>query len=64
MHAKVEDDAGPRFARPSEAGFVVAFDKARGAYGPAVASFVAQLGTDGWTVESATEHREASSATS
>jgi hypothetical protein len=40
--------------------FVVHFDKSRGAYGPAVASFLAQLGPDGWTVESASEHREAS----
>ena len=28
LHAEVEDDAGPRFARPGEAGFVVAFDQA------------------------------------
>jgi hypothetical protein len=39
---------------------VVTFDKARGAYGPAVAAFLAQIGPDGWSVESATEHREAS----
>jgi hypothetical protein len=67
-HSKAEDPMNLliKLTRPDDyrqeqgARFVVTFDKARGAYGPAVASFLAQLGPDGWSVESATEHREAS----
>jgi putative DNA primase/helicase len=67
-HSKPEDVMNLliKLTRPDDyradqgARFLVTFDKARGAYGPAVASFFAQLGPDGWTVESATEHREVS----
>ena len=67
-HSKAEDPMNLliRLTRPEDyqqdqgARFLVTFDKSRGAYGAAVAPFLAQLGPEGWTVESATEHREAS----
>jgi putative DNA primase/helicase len=67
-HSKAEDPMNLliKLTRPEDyrqdqgARFLVTFDKLRGAYGSAVAPFLAQLGPNGWTVESATEHREAS----
>jgi putative DNA primase/helicase len=67
-HSKAEDPMNLliKLTRPEDyrqdqgARFLVTFDKSRGAYGSAVAPFLAQLGPNGWTVESATEHRGAS----
>jgi hypothetical protein len=63
-HSKPEDliDVNLKLSRPEDykpdqgARFLVEFDKARGVHGAAAASFVATLGTGGWSVES--EHAE------
>jgi len=62
-HSKPEDpmDLLIKLTRPDDyrqdqgARFLVTFDKARGAHGPAVAPFLAHLTSDGWTVTSAIE---------
>ena len=64
-HSKPEDlmNLLIKLTRPDDyrqdqgARFLVTFEKSRGAYGAGVAPFLAHLRPEGWTVESATEHR-------
>ena len=69
-HSKAEDPMNLliRLSRPEDyrqdqgARFIVSFDKSRGAYGPAVAPFVAQLTPDGWQTGTADGHQQSSAA--
>jgi hypothetical protein len=69
-HSKPEDMLNLliKLARPEGytqdqgARFLVTFEKSRGAYGPAVAPFLAQLTPDGWEIGSATAHNESNLA--
>ena len=69
-HSKPEDVMNVliNLARPEDyradqgARFVVTFEKSRGAYGSAVAPFMAQLTIDGWKTESADGHQQSSAA--